>query len=76
LLTDQELFAIEDVIADDSFEAEGGGGAELARMIALSERMTADGRTGRLRAAAAQVHHPVDIKRTRFATPDRDAPGL
>jgi hypothetical protein len=40
LLTDDELFAVEDVIADSSVEASGDG--QVAMLLALSARMASD----------------------------------
>ena len=41
LLTDDELYTLEDVIAD-SLEGEAGGRDELAKLVLLSERMVGD----------------------------------
>ena len=45
LLTDEELYRIEDVIADgcEVDDSGDGGDGRVAQMLALSERMTAEG---------------------------------
>ena len=43
LLADEELYKVEDMIADSlDEEEEGGGGGHVAKLVALSERMASD----------------------------------
>ena len=42
LLTDEELYRLEDIVADSLEEEEDGSGKQVAKLVALSERVTSD----------------------------------